>query len=562
MNLIVIHKNNNSPTSSNNGLLRLCISSEPIASVIFDGLSKNLQLNGDTNVAVAIPERWAGESRLTSPKIEHYRKDIPLSYKQPRLTRRNCWFVISDGRFATQIDRDLLDKVLADIRADVAMVNVKPELQGGHEKILATSQSKLVGFRRVYNDLVQPASVPDDWPHHLFIKTDVLNRLLVDGALPLAFSTFINNCSTNSLTVCSLNIGGTVLDLDTEVGLVSFLETRFNSSVKNFPNLNNNCHKEIAATDNVTISPSARLFGKVLFGQSVNIGPNAIIVGPAIISNNVKIGKGAVIRASIIGPDVSVPRNHLIENRVLLHSQPHQKQAGRIKTGRLITSTITRATCKNSCQNNFRIWPRFSYTGCFKRIADIVVAITALILFAPILPLIALVIKLTSRGPVFFKDTRQGVHGKAFNCLKFRTMLVGADKMQDKLRVFNQTDGPQFKMADDPRLSAVGKFLRDTYIDEVPQFFNVLFGQMSLVGPRPSPESENTLCPPWRDARLSVRPGITGLWQVCRTRQPMKDFQEWIHCDIKYVRDLTLRMDLWICCQTAKKMVKNFIRQF
>jgi lipopolysaccharide/colanic/teichoic acid biosynthesis glycosyltransferase len=141
-------------------------------------------------------------------------------------------------------------------------------------------------------------------------------------------------------------------------------------------------------------------------------------------------------------------------------------------------------------------------------------------------------------------------------------MLVGADKMQDKLRVLNQADGPQFKLADDPRLDAVGRFLRDTYIDEVPQFFNVLFGQMSLVGPRPSPESENTLCPPWRDARLSVRPGMTGLWQVCRTRQPMKDFQEWIHYDIKYVRDLTLRMDLWICCQTAKKMVKNFIRQF
>jgi lipopolysaccharide/colanic/teichoic acid biosynthesis glycosyltransferase len=157
---------------------------------------------------------------------------------------------------------------------------------------------------------------------------------------------------------------------------------------------------------------------------------------------------------------------------------------------------------------------------------------------------------------------RQGLHGKEFYCLKFRTMLVGADKIQDKLRVFNQADGPQFKMMDDPRLSTVGKFLRDTYIDEIPQFFNVLFGQMSLVGPRPSPKSENTLCPPWHDARLSVRPGITGLWQVCRTRQPMKDFQEWIHYDIKYVRNLSLKLDLWICWQTAKQMVKSFVNQF
>ena len=562
MNLIVIHKNNNSPTSSNNGLLRLCISSEPIASVIFDGLSKNLQLNGDTNVAVAIPERWAGESRLTSPKIEHYRKDIPLSYKQPQLTRRNCWFVISDGRFATQIDRDLLDKVLADIRADVAMVNVKPELLAYREKVQLTAQGKVAGFRRLYSDSAEPAPIPPDWPHHIFIKTNVLDQVLANHTLPQSFSALLKRCRSNALTLRAMSVGGTILDLDTEQGLLGFLTTKLNPSVHNYPNSNNKSQKEILDGSSVTISDSARLFGKVLFGQNVNIGQNAIIVGPAIISNNVKIGKGAVIRASIIGPDVSVPRNHLIENRVLLHSQPHQKQTERIKMGRLITSTNVRAAYKNSCPSNFRTWPRFAYARCLKRIADIVAAVTALVLFAPILPLIALVIKLTSRGPVFFKDTRQGLHSRAFNCLKFRTMLVGADKMQDKLRVLNQADGPQFKLADDPRLDAVGRFLRDTYIDEVPQFFNVLFGQMSLVGPRPSPESENTLCPPWRDARLSVRPGMTGLWQVCRTRQPMKDFQEWIHYDIKYVRNLSLKLDLWVCWQTAKQLVKNFIRQF
>jgi lipopolysaccharide/colanic/teichoic acid biosynthesis glycosyltransferase len=98
-------------------------------------------------------------------------------------------------------------------------------------------------------------------------------------------------------------------------------------------------------------------------------------------------------------------------------------------------------------------------------------------------------------------------------------------------------------------------------LDEIPQFLNVLVGQMSVVGPRPSPESENTSCPSWRDARLSVRPGITGLWQICRTRQPMKDFQEWIYYDIKYVKTLSLKTDLWLCWQTAKKMAMNFIDQ-
>jgi lipopolysaccharide/colanic/teichoic acid biosynthesis glycosyltransferase len=149
-----------------------------------------------------------------------------------------------------------------------------------------------------------------------------------------------------------------------------------------------------------------------------------------------------------------------------------------------------------------------------------------------------------------------------FNCIKFRTMRQGADQMQEKLRFVCEVDGPQFKMADDPRITAVGRFLRETYLDEIPQFYNVLCGQMSVVGPRPSPEFENTLCPSWRDARLSVRPGITGLWQVCRTRAAHKDFQEWIHYDTKYVRDLSPGLDLWICWRTFRRMVANFVDQF
>ena len=104
-------------------------------------------------------------------------------------------------------------------------------------------------------------------------------------------------------------------------------------------------------------------------------------------------------------------------------------------------------------------------------------------------------IKLTSPGPVFYRARRQGLHGKEFDCLKFRTMMLRADTIQERLRVVNQVDGPQFKIDNDPRISGVGKFLRDTCIDELPQFINVLLGQMSVVGPRPSPENENDSCP-------------------------------------------------------------------
>jgi lipopolysaccharide/colanic/teichoic acid biosynthesis glycosyltransferase len=569
MRLIIIRKNKNSTASSGDGLLRFAISNEPIAAVFFNGLSKNLQLNGDKDVVFAIPEKWCVEPCLISPKINRYGKDITLSYDHLRLMKRETWLAISDGRFATQIDSQLIKKVLTDARADVVSVNVKPELLPYSEKVRLTIQGNVAGFRRLYSDSAESAPFPADWPHRLFIKTDVINQILTDRTLPLAFSKLINIFSSNSLTIRSVSIGGTVLDLDTEEGLLSFLTTRFKFSVHNYHNVNNGSYEKIFGQDNIEISDNARLFGKILFGQNVCIGQDAIIVGPTIIGNGAKIAKGAVIRASIIGPGVSVPRNHIIQNRVFIGRVPKPEtthlgsgRQRRQNTNLSDDSQNSRIFFKNSCSNNFRTHPRFSYVGCLKRITDIVVATTVLILFAPIFPVIALIIKLTSRGPVFFKDTRQGLHGKPFKCLKFRTMLAGADKMQDKLRVLNQVDGPQFRVLDDPRLSAIGKFLRDTYIDEVPQFFNVLLGQMSVAGPRPSPESENTLCPPWRDARLSVRPGITGLWQVCRTRQPMKDFQEWVHYDIKYVRNLSMKMDLWIYWQTAKKMVKNFVKQF
>lgn len=561
MKLIVIRKNRDLSPNISSNLLRFAICSEPLASITLSCLNSNSYPRSSNDV-IAIPQDWATQTAKAKSNIMHYTRNLRLPLGATSRLKANPWFIISNGRFATQIDHRRLYKILAQLQADMVAVNVVPQLQAFCEKVLTTSQGKLIGFRRFYNDLAQPAPIPNDWPHHLFIKTGILNKLLSDDSLPLAFSKFINICSLNSLTVRGINIGGTVLDLGTEQGLLSFLTTKLNSSVQNHLNANNKSQKEILDKDGITISPSARLFGKVSFGQNVSIGRNAIIVGPTIIGNNVKIAQGAVVRTSIIGTGVSVPQSCLIQNRVLIGQPRRRKQPRRIKTGCITAGRNARAICKNFSANNFRTWPRFSYARFFKRIADIVAAITVLILFAPILPVIALAIKLTSRGPVFFKDVRQGLHGKEFYCLKFRSMIIGADKIQDKLRIVSQVDGPQFKIEDDPRLSGVGRYLRDTYIDEVPQFFNVLFGQMSIVGPRPSPESENTLCPSWRDARLSVRPGITGLWQVCRTRQPMKDFQEWIHYDTKYVRDLSLRMDLWISWQTTKKLVKNFVKQF
>ena len=193
-----------------------------------------------------------------------------------------------------------------------------------------------------------------------------------------------------------------------------------------------------------------------------------------------------------------------------------------------------------------------------KRAMDIVISLGVLtLLFVPLL-FVAWLIKVTSRGPVFFAHPRQGRGGKEFKCIKFRTMVKEADDQQAALRQKNEVDGPQFKIEHDPRLTPIGGWLRRFNIDEIPQFMNVLLGQMSLVGPRPSPDRENQNCPAWRRARLSVRPGITGLWQVLRLRSPRaSDFQEWIYYDIEYVRHCSLWLDCLLLLYTPVSMFRS-----
>lgn len=553
-------------------MLRFALTSEPAADIVLGGLCKNGKIKKISVLGLsvkhsagktfyAIPEEWeiaplksGHEIRMseqslykTKSGVIRYKDNItvPSTYLHGTETKGGIkqWFVVSNGRYATHINSDFLDRVLAGIEADIIAVNADPGLLGQHEKVRLTNEGKVAGFCRSYSDSAEYTFVSAEWPHHLFIKTDVLDRVLEDGALPLSFSALSGICRSKEIILRAVKLGGIVLDLETEDGLLSFSNAVL-SDIQD---------STIDSRDSNKISEDARLIGNVLLGRNIQIYPKAVIIGPTIIGNDVRIGEGVVINSSIIGPHVCVRENQVVQRRIVRETQTNWDRTVRHKSG------------GNLLQNShgpFRTWTRLSYARCLKRIADFIAAAIVLILFAPVLILVALAIKLTSPGPVFYKDRRQGLHGKEFNCLKFRTMIMGADKIQDVLRIVSQVDGPQFKMSDDPRINTVGWFLRETYIDEIPQFFNVLFGQMSIVGPRPSPKSENTLCPFWRDARLSVRPGITGLWQIYRTRQPMKDFQEWIHYDIEYVRNLSLRMDLSICWKTAMKLLGNFIDQF
>lgn len=179
---------------------------------------------------------------------------------------------------------------------------------------------------------------------------------------------------------------------------------------------------------------------------------------------------------------------------------------------------------------------------------DIFASILGLILLSPILIVVSVLIKLDSKGPVFFSQKRVGLHGKTFNMYKFRSMVVNAEEIKDKLKEQNEMSGPMFKMKNDPRITKIGKFIRKTSIDELPQLLNVLKGEMSLVGPRPSLPKEVKEFEPWMLERLEVKPGITCYWQVMGRNSI--GFREWMELDVKYVHERCLSLDLKLIFKT------------
>ncbi len=184
-----------------------------------------------------------------------------------------------------------------------------------------------------------------------------------------------------------------------------------------------------------------------------------------------------------------------------------------------------------------------------KTMGDIYFSITAIILFAPLLLLIAILIKLDSRGPILFKQQRIGLRGRKFNLFKFRTMVINAEELLEKLRERNEMDGPTFKLKHDPRITRIGVFLRKTGLDEVPQLFNVIRGEMSLIGPRPPLESEVMKYKRWQLRRLSVKPGITCSWQVIPNRNDVK-FERWMKMDLNYIDNWTIGKDFKLLFKT------------
>ena len=267
------------------------------------------------------------------------------------------------------------------------------------------------------------------------------------------------------------------------------------------------------AHESANVSPDARIVAPVWLGASVEVGPDDVVVGPRILND---------------GPSTSPAITPA--PWADLHIPDWSSVLRRFRTRRRLRRVS-------------------------KRLFDICFALVMLVLTMLLYPLVILMIVIEDGWPPFFAHRRQTLGGREFPCFKFRTMRKDAESIKAQLQASNQADGPQFFIRDDPRLLRCGAFLRRFQIDELPQFLNVLLGHMSVVGPRPSPDNENQFCPAWREARLSVRPGVTGLWQIRRTREPETDFQEWIRYDLEYVQHESWKLDIWILLQTVKRVL-------
>ena len=190
-----------------------------------------------------------------------------------------------------------------------------------------------------------------------------------------------------------------------------------------------------------------------------------------------------------------------------------------------------------------------------KRALDFVGSLVALVFSAPVIAVLAALVKLESHGPVFYRSVRIGRGGRAFTFYKLRSMVKDADLNRHHLAHMNEADGPVFKIARDPRITRIGRFMRTTSLDELPQFFNVLIGDMSLVGPRPPIPGEVAQYEPWQLRRLDVRPGITCLWQI--SGRSRIGFQEWMRLDLEYIRRQSLALDVKILLRTIPAVLSR-----
>jgi lipopolysaccharide/colanic/teichoic acid biosynthesis glycosyltransferase len=424
-------------------------------------------------------------------------------------------FLLTDPRTLVIFDLGKCVEQLSWVKPDVLCVRLHDSRDRGYrERVVTGSDRQFVRFERIYGDFdtrqARVALTPDPRLAHLWQRSAGTRQ---------GWRALREEVARAHRGVMSVN--GSVYDraLDGEVV---------------------QCMRKLVQAwkrPDTTVGRAQRRAEAAWVDSSTDVPAGTSLVGP------VWVGAGRHLRAdaSIVGP------------RVLWDDPAARPKVERLEWLEIEPSITTTSRPVNPVRlTGLRV--------AAKRLFDIVFALCAILLTLPLYPVVMLAIWLEDGGPFFFRHRRETLGGREFGCIKFRSMRKDADAIKKRLAQANQADGPQFFIKEDPRLTRVGRFIRKTYIDELPQFWNVLFGDMAIVGPRPSPHVENQYCPPWREARLSVRPGLTGLWQVRRTRRQGLDFQEWIRYDLEYVENMSWKLDMKIILETARLVVRGVLR--
>jgi lipopolysaccharide/colanic/teichoic acid biosynthesis glycosyltransferase len=380
----------------------------------------------------------------------------------------------------------------------------------------------------------------------------VASGIMADGVIPASLSDLRRVLATRGVPSRDVPLQHGALYLADETGLLAASEHFVRKATRAAKSQSTSTAPLHLGTGH-SIHATARISGPVVIHPDVHIAENAMIVGPAVIGAGARVSSGAVVAHATVGPDCVVPSGEVVRNRVWFESGDESGRPGRQpdvysdRVARLMTEA--RSQEEGAGDERYPVVPGVHLQ--LKRALDVTAAVLALTLLSPLLLLVAAAVWLESRGSVFYGDKRETTGGRVFRCWKFRTMFVGAHAVQMNLKAIDKMDGPHFKLDYDPRVTRVGRVLRALNFDELPQLFNVLVGEMSLVGPRPSPFRENQVCVPWREARLSVRPGITGFWQVCRHDRSAGDFHQWIEYDLLYVQNISFWLDLKILAATV-----------
>jgi lipopolysaccharide/colanic/teichoic acid biosynthesis glycosyltransferase len=478
--------------------------------------------------------------------------DVTELGRLPEITGRlelSDWLLLVDPRWSS-VRGDglrLLVRKLAEAQGARHLVALGASQQGTKEYVQFDADGKVQRIQRYYDGVT-------------WLQTRAVAASLIPvSAVRIAPDTAYPDLTTlrGVLVACGaithdIDLREGVFDLDQEAGLLQLCEQH----LRHLPSSSFPPYKVLApgvwVGPRCTIHGTARLCGPIILHEDVRVEADAKLIGPTVIGRGGRVGRGAVLARCLVAPEAVVPERAALHERVLCGDGGN----GQPPTAYLAVASFPRCLqdqprslfghARGRRRNKSR---REAYVA-IKCVIESVLALLGIIILSPLLLLTAAAIKLTSRGPVFFHHEREGKGGKPFRCCKYRTMVAGAHRQQRALYRQNALDGPQFKLQDDPRITWLGHWVRVTNLDELPQLFNVALGQMSLIGPRPSPFRENQICVPWREARLAVRPGITGLWQICRQDRSAGDFHQWIYYDMLYVRHLSPWLDLKILLAT------------